>query len=160
MVQIGGDEMAGDEALLTPESLRFQVHARDWEDALRIAAEPLVEAGHIEAGYVQAMIDAVREQGPYIVIAPGLALGHARPSADVHRACFAIATLDEPVEFGSAANDPVDIVVVLAAIDDKAHLGLLRRIVVFLNAEGSFERLRAARTRQDAQAIVDDIVGA
>jgi PTS system ascorbate-specific IIA component len=150
--------MAEQKALLTPESLQFQVHADTWEDALRVAAKPLLDAGDIEEGYVQGMIDSVKTNGPYIVIAPGLALGHARPSGDVHRACVAIATLDEPIEFGSKVNDPVDIVVVLAAVDDKAHLELLQKIVTFLNVEGSFDRLRAGRTAEDAQDIVNDII--
>lgn len=151
--------MSEQKALLTSDLINFQVHADTWEDALRVAAKPLLEAGFIEEGYVQDMIDTVDEQGPYIVIAPGLALGHARPTGDVHRACVAIATLDEPVNFGSAVNDPVDIVVILAAVDDKAHIELLQKIVMFLNTEGSFDRLRAGRTAEDAKDIANDING-
>ena len=149
----------GEAAFLGPENLQFQVHATDWENALKLAAKPLVGGGCIDESYVQAMIDSVHELGPYIVIAPGLALGHARPSAAVHRPCLAIATLDAPVEFESKQNDPVDIVVVLASTSNDAHLALLQKVVKFLGSKESFDALRKARTPEDAQAIVDFVNG-
>lgn len=148
-----------DKPNLTSDDIQLQIHADDWRDALRKAAKPLVSAGDIGASYIEDMIQAVEKLGPYIVIAPGLALGHARPSGDVHRPCLSIATLDEPVSFGSATNDPVDIVVVLAAVDDSAHIELLQQIVVFLNQKGSFELLRNARTSEDARKIIESING-
>ena len=42
----------------------------------------------------------VDEHGPYIVIAPGLALAHARPGPEVLADGLAVVTLAEPVPFG------------------------------------------------------------
>ena len=39
----------------------------------------MVDAGFTEPTYTEAMIDVVRDMGPYIVLAPGLAMPHARP---------------------------------------------------------------------------------
>ena len=142
---------------LSPDDIQLKIHATDWQDALKKASEPLLADGSIEPGYVLGMIDAVKRLGPYIVIAPGLALGHARPSGDVHRPCVAVATLDEPVEFGSEANDPVDIVIILAAVDDHAHLALLKKMVLFLNQANSFDNLRSATTSDDAQLLATSI---
>ena len=129
--------------------------------AMRTLRDVAKRKGHVVpagmATIAEQATEAVEKLGPYIVIAPGLALGHARPNESVHAPCIAIATLDEPVEFGSKDNDPVDIVVVLAAVDDNAHIALLQKMVLFLNEEGAFEKLRAARTRQEAQDIADAI---
>jgi len=149
--------MSEDIIRMRGEDIQLQAHAKDWKDALALAARPLIERGDIDEGYITSMIEAVEKLGPYIVIAPGLALGHARPNESVHAPCIAIATLDEPVEFGSKDNDPVDIVVVLAAVDDNAHIALLQKMVLFLNEEGAFKKLRTARTRQEAQDIADAI---
>lgn len=141
------------ETRMRPEDLQFQIHSDTWQDALAKAATPLITRGAIDMAYVDSMIEAVKTLGPYIAIAPGLALGHARPSEAVHEACLAIATLDEPVEFGSKENDPIDIVVILAAVDDQAHLSLLQKMVMFLNEFESFDLLRQARTPEDATRI-------
>ncbi len=59
--------------------IQINVHADSWQSALRLAAKPLLDNGSITATYVENMIQAVIKYGPYIVIAPGLALGHAEP---------------------------------------------------------------------------------
>ena len=144
---------------LSLDEVQLKVRADDWEDAISVAAQPLVDSDNITVNYVTAMIDSVKKLGPYIVIAPGLALGHARPSADVHQTGFAIATLNEPVRFGNKDNDPVDIVVILASTSDTAHLALLQKIVMFLNDASNLTTVRAATSREDAKQIVDQING-
>ena len=83
------------------EDLQFRVEAKDWEDALKVAATPLVKRDAITPVYIEEMIAAIHELGPYIVLAPGLALGHSRPSDAVHQTAISIATLAQPIEFGS-----------------------------------------------------------
>lgn len=145
--------------LIRPEDIQLGLEAADWEDALKKAAEPLIVHGHIEPAYVEDVIQAVKDLGPYIVLAPGFALGHARPSDAVHRACASLATLKTPVNFGSKQNDPVDVVMILAAVDNKLHVELLQKVVFFLNQKGSFDTLRSARSEQDARAIAEKING-
>jgi PTS system ascorbate-specific IIA component len=55
----------------------------------------------------------LQELGPYAVIAPGIALLHARPDDGVLAPCLALITLSRAVEFGSEQNDPVDLVFAL-----------------------------------------------
>ena len=63
-----------------PEDLQFHVEAKDWEDALKVAATPLVKRDAITPVYIEEMIAAIHELDLTIVLAPGLALGHSRPS--------------------------------------------------------------------------------
>ena len=58
---------------------RVRVSVADWRAAIKAACQPLLDAGAIEERYVQRCIEIVQAQGPYIVLAPGLALAHARP---------------------------------------------------------------------------------
>ena len=131
-------------ALISSEDIQLGIEAADWEDALKKAAAPLVAHDYIEPAYV---------------LAPGFALGHARPSGAVHCACASLTTLKTPVNFGSKQNDPVDIVMILAAVDDKSHVELLQKIVLFLNEKDSFDILRSAKSEQDIHAIVEAING-
>ncbi|WEV68764.1 PTS sugar transporter subunit IIA [Bifidobacterium sp. ESL0775] len=149
--------MSVEEKVAQARHVQLNLHVNGWQEALSSAAQPLVDDGSIDPSYVQGMVDAVNKLGPYIVLAPGFALGHARPSAAVHRTCFSLATLAEPVEFGNKENDPVDIVAILAATGDDAHIQMLQKIVTFLNAGNGFAMLRGAETEDDIQAIVNKI---
>ncbi|MDD3404207.1 MAG: PTS sugar transporter subunit IIA, partial [Hespellia sp.] len=59
--------------------IRFEEEMSDWKEAIRLVAQPLLENGCIEERYIDAMIRNVIENGPYIIIMPGLAMPHARP---------------------------------------------------------------------------------
>lgn len=141
---------------IDPADIQMKVHAENWEDALKVAAAPLVHDGKITNDYVDSMIASVNKLGPYIVIAPGLALGHARPSAAVKQSSIAIASLDSPVKFGNKDNDPVDLVVILASINDNDHLGLMKKIVMFLNDAKNLKWLRSA-SQDQVNKIADAI---
>lgn len=107
--------------LLDHDAVALDVPARDWEHAIRLAGGLLEDVGIAEAAYTQAMVDSVHENGPYIVVAPGFAFAHARPSEAVRRTGMSWVRLSGPVEFGHRSNDPVTLVVALAATDADAH---------------------------------------
>lgn len=54
-----------------------------WEEAIRLTAQPLLTKGKIKESYIQAMIDKVKEYGPFINIGEYLALPHARPRREL-----------------------------------------------------------------------------
>lgn len=60
----------------------------NWEKAIQEAAKILVRKEIIEVGYIQAMIDSVYKNGPYMIIMPKIALAHARPSDGVKKMEF------------------------------------------------------------------------
>lgn len=99
--------------------------ADDWQHAVGLAGDALVASGRTLPAYTQAMIHNMLELGPYIVIAPGLAMPHARPDASVLETGMSLVVLAEPVEFGHKRNDPVRLVFGLAALDHDKHLELL-----------------------------------
>lgn len=134
-----------------PESaIVLDAHADDWREALTLAGDALVAGGSTTHEYTQAMIDAVEKLGPYIVIAPGIALAHARPSEAVLATGLSWVSLAEPVEFGHATNDPVTLVVGLAATDHDGHIEVMSGLA---GALADTERVRQLRTARDARHL-------
>ncbi|MCK7636785.1 PTS sugar transporter subunit IIA [Corynebacterium pygosceleis] len=140
--------------LLTPDTIAVHVHADDWEAAIRHAGQLLVDSGTCTPDYTGEMIDTVRDNGPYIVIAPGLAFAHARPSPAVHRTGMSLTVLAEPVAFGHPDNDPVSLVVALAATDPDTHLSAMRQLARSFRPE----RKRVEITRADSPREVHRIL--
>jgi len=95
---------------LADAGIMLGAHATDWRDAVRLAGRALRLSGSTRAEYSDRMIAVIEEFGAYVVIAPGLALAHARPGPDVRREGLAVVTLAEPVAFGHPHNDPVRVV--------------------------------------------------
>ena len=80
-------------------------------------------AGFTTDAYTDQMIETVEKMGPYIVIAPGLALAHppARPRP-CSKTGLSWVRLSTPVKFGNKANDPVSLVIGLAGHDENEHI--------------------------------------
>jgi PTS system ascorbate-specific IIA component len=97
-----------------------------------MAGDLLVASGRTTPEYTKQMIDALVEHGPYMVIAPGIALVHGRPSEAVLETGLSLVTLAQPVVFGNQANDPVRLVIGLCAFDHSSHLGLMQELATFL----------------------------
>lgn len=118
--------------LLPEQAIIIRAQATDWRDAVRYAGRALVACGTSTDAYTDAMIATVESLGPYVVIAPGIALAHARPSPAVLRTGFSVVTLARPVEFGHRTNDPVRLVIGLAAPDADGHVEALSTLADFL----------------------------
>lgn len=108
--------------LTSTRLIQLNQQASDWEEAVRLAAAPLVREQKILESYVDDIIKGVREYGPYIVLTRNVALPHARPEAGALEDTIGITTLDTPVAFGNEDNDPVRYLFCLSATDDTKHL--------------------------------------
>jgi mannitol/fructose-specific phosphotransferase system IIA component (Ntr-type) len=135
---------------LTSEKLvRLQIEAKDWKDAIRQAAEPLLREKKIKAGYIDEIIRGVEEIGPYIVLTKHVALPHARPEAGALESAIGIATLKTPVVFGNKDNDPVKYMFCLSARDSESHIQALGELTELLGREDFYKLLDRARTAQE-----------
>lgn len=139
---------------LPAESIETLAHADDWRAALRLAGDRLVASGVTTSTYTDEMVAAVDEHGPYIVIAPGFALAHARPSPAVLRTGISWVSLAAPVSFGHATNDPVRLVVGLAATDHDGHIEIMSALAAVLADPVALEELLAA----DSPSQVRDLL--
>ncbi|MGP3990936.1 PTS sugar transporter subunit IIA [Streptomyces sp. 3N207] len=146
--------MASLSELLPREAIRLDVSAADWRSAVRVAGELLVTRGTTTDAYTDEMIRNVEENGPYIVIAPGFAFAHARPSPAVRRTGMSWVRLAEPVSFGHGTNDPVGLVVALAAQDSGAHTAAMAALARLLGDPDTEAALRDAATPGDLHRVL------
>ena len=144
-MSIGGVSLLQD--LLSEDNVSFRYPAETWEDVIRHGGQLMVDAGFTEPTYTEAMIDVVRDMGPYIVLAPGLAMPHARPEMGAKQVGAALVTLEKPIDFGSPENDPVSVAIFLCAPNKDEHIQLLTDIATlfedeeFLDAAVNFESI-------------------
>jgi PTS system ascorbate-specific IIA component len=121
--------------MLEASHIRTGIKVGDWQEAIKAAGELLIEAGSCTMEYVEAMIDSVKELGPYIVITPHVALAHSRPSEAVNRSDMSLVVLEDAVKFNHDANDPVKLVFAFCAKDSGEHLKQLEKLALNLNPE-------------------------
>jgi ascorbate PTS system EIIA or EIIAB component len=138
---------------LPSEAIRLGVEVTDWREAVNAAGAALTDAGIAKASYSGQMVRMIEEHGPYVVIAPGLALAHARPGPEVLRDGIAVVTLATPVNFGHPYNDPVSVVLALAVEAADSHVTLVAELANLFNDSSAITDLAAATSVADVQAL-------
>ena len=139
---------------LPASAIEVGATADDWRAAVRLAGAALVRSGAALPAYEDEMIRMIEEHGPYVVIAPGLALAHARPGPTVLADGLAIVTLASPVAFGHPHNDPVSVVLGLAVARSDQHLAAVAALANVFNDSDAIDSLAAAATVEDVQRIM------
>jgi mannitol/fructose-specific phosphotransferase system IIA component (Ntr-type) len=141
--------------IIKPEIVKLNVDAKDPIEAMRIAGKILVEQGIVEPEYVDGMIKMYQTFGSYIVIAPGVAIPHARPEDGAKKVGLAIVTLSHPVEFGNPENDPVKICIAFASPDKSQHIKILAGIAKLLQCKEDVDAIAKAQTPEEVIKILE-----
>jgi len=137
------------------KTIRTHVKVKNWQEAVSASGELLVAVDLVEPRYVDAMIETTIELGPYCVIAPGIAIPHARPESGVKDNGFSAITLTEPVEFGNPDNDPVFLVLAFCALDHDSHIESLKLMAQAISQDGFIERVIKAVDSADLENILN-----
>lgn len=148
------------QSLIDNKSIKLQASASDWYEAVKIGTDMLVDSGAILPDYHDAIINSVKELGPYICIAPNLALPHARPENGVLKTAFALVTLAEPIYF-DGEDEPVDVLITLAGSSSDEHMEGLMQVTQILDDEESdtgidLDKLRNCLTAEDVYRVIDE----
>ena len=156
-VVLGGDSLKD---LVKKELIQQLDKVNDWQTAVRIASKPLLEQGYIEESYVEAIISSVNEIGPYIVLAPKVAVPHASPDAGVHRLGISLLQLKEPVNFGLEDDEDknVQLIFVLATVDSTAHLKALQQLALILDDDEVIENLIKAEMPEEILGLIEKVI--
>ena len=140
--------------LLNENTVAVNVKAADWREAVVAGGKLLLQDGSVEERYIDAMIEAVNEFGPYIVIEKGIALSHARPEEGVIKNGLALSVLKTPVCFGNEANDPVKLVISLSALDGETHLELIGELAELIMSDETMDRIFQCTDKQELLELV------
>jgi PTS system ascorbate-specific IIA component len=140
--------------LLSADAVILGAEVASWQDAVRLAGTALTRAGIAKPEYGDEMVRMIEEHGPYVVIAPGLALAHARPGPEVLADGLGIVTLSTPVDFGHPYNDPVSVILALAVASGDAHIALVAELANIFNDSTAVTDLAAATTVDEVLRIM------
>lgn len=135
-------------------NIKVRAKAKNWKEAIEASGNLLLENGKITRKYIDNMIKAVIDLGPYMVLTPGFALAHAEPSSDVLENGVSLITLESPVNFGSI-NDPVNVILCLACTDSKSHINALKAIAEKLMMEGMIERIASCKSIKEVYMLIN-----
>ncbi|MEA4812673.1 MAG: PTS sugar transporter subunit IIA [Anaerolineaceae bacterium] len=141
---------------LNADLIDLHLDVKSPEDAIYKSGMMLVKTALVELSYLDGMLHAYKDLGPYIVIAPQVAMPHSKPGLGVNKPSYAFARLKKPIPFGHSEHDPVHIVIPVAGIDHTSHIGMLRNIAGVLSDPKNFAKLLKTENKQEIATLFNN----
>ncbi len=142
--------------MLPLDRISVDFRADNWMEAVLHAGRLFHKTGAAEERYGQAMVDTARRLGPYFVVSPGIAVAHALPTEGVIKPALALISLSPPLPFGNSENDPVRLLIAIAAVDASQHAEALNVIAEALTSPARKAALMEAGTPRQALHILTE----
>ena len=130
--------------MLDAGHVNFKERCADWQSAIRAGCEPLVASGAVDAAYADEIIASIEQYGPYIVIAPDIAMPHAQGNtASVHQTAVSFMKVHEAVA----------LFFTLASQNHEQHLENMSMLATMLDNEALIAELLTAQSNDDLRNI-------
>lgn len=139
---------------LSNEKIQFIDAVSDWKEAVRLAGQPLLKEGAISQDYIEAIIRQKEEIGPYFVIAPRIAMPHARPEEGAKALGLSVVKLGNAVTFDADENDPVDAIFMFSAPDSNSHIEMISQLAEVLSDDEKMTSIFNAGSKEELKAIL------
>ncbi|GGG67199.1 PTS sugar transporter subunit IIA [Paenibacillus radicis (ex Gao et al. 2016)] len=138
--------------ILNREKVKLNVKVNDKFEAIRMAGQLLVEAGHVEPTYVDKMLE--REQLSSTYLGAGLAMPHGTNDSKpfIKSTGMSILVIPDGVDFG---GETANLVIGLAAVGDE-HMEVLSSVAVLVSEEEDMARILQAQTEEELIAIFEE----
>lgn len=131
--------------------VKFYESASDWKDAIRKSCASLEEDDTVEENYKEEIIKCIEKYGPYIVIAPNIAMPHSQENTEgVKRTAISFTKFEKPVLFIDEGEEkPVQLFFTLASCDSEKHLKNMQKLMELLCNDDLVKELEVAKTEND-----------
>ncbi len=141
------------EEILPAGNVRLAGGASSRDDAIREAGAILVEAGAVDPGYVDSMLE--REASVSTYMGNYLAIPHGTNEAkdQIRRSALSVIRYDEPVDWG---GEETRFVVGIAGIENE-HLDILSKIAIIFSDDDAVQRLVDARSAEELHALLSEV---
>ncbi len=140
----------------------FHEKIENWKDAIQASCQPLVEEGAIEQTYIDAMIASIEKYGPYIILAPDIAMPHSQEGAEgVNKTAISFMKVEEPVSFeeGNPEKD-ARLFFVLASQNNEQHMDNMQKLAEMLLIPDVTEKLLQIKSKEDMLKLDEELTKA
>lgn len=146
--------------VIKDEYIQLDVQANNFEEAIRKALQPFLEADVVTEKYVETILKIYEETGPYIVITENIALPHATVESGAKDVAIGFMRLKNPVTSGHRTNnDPVKYLFPLSAKNNQAHIELLSELANLLGNPDFLKFIKVVSSKEEFKNYIEKAEG-
>lgn len=139
-------------SIMAVNKVKLNAQPKDKIEAIRMAGQLLVDAGHASAAYIDKMLE--REETLSTYMGNGLAIPHGTQDSKslIHSTGLSIVQIPQGVDFGD--GEKATLVIGIAAAGGE-HLDILTNVAMVCSEEENMERIQNASTAEEIISIFE-----
>ncbi|WP_332401697.1 PTS sugar transporter subunit IIA [Vibrio metschnikovii] len=141
--------LIGDNGIVISNEKNLTVDA-----ALELACSTLIAQGKVNKSYLDAIKEKHQGIGAYYVLAPKIAMPHARPEDGVNEAGLQVTIFKHGVDLESEDNGDVYLSVTLAAVDSDSHIQTIVALSELFQNDDDINAIISAESKDDIVKIL------
>lgn len=134
-------------------SITIRPLAQNLQEAVDFSMSSLLANRYINENYIQAIKDSTISNGPYYILAPGVAMPHARPECGALKTGMSLTLLRQDVQF-TDEDDGIKLLIGLSSADSDSHIGAIQALSELLCEEDVLAALLAAKSEKELADII------
>lgn len=132
--------------ILSKDKIKIVDSVSDWKEAVEISVGLLEKDDIVPSDYKTKVIESVNELGPYIFIAPGIAMPHVQYFGGTEIG-ISLLRLNNEVKYDE--ENSADLFFAFSAKDSKSHIQMIQELGTFLFDDKNIEALRNRKTAEE-----------
>lgn len=152
-LKINKDNLCGLLIIFQNYQSQLYIQQKDWQEAINFSMASLLAKNYISENYIQAIKDSTISNGPYYILAPGVAMPHARPECGALKTGMSLTLLKQGVYF-PGNDEPIKLLIGLSAADADSHIGAIQALSELLCEEEILEQLLTASSEKQLADII------
>ncbi len=128
-----------------------------WQESIIASCQPLIDDGTIDSRYIDAIIACVHKFGPYIVLAPNIAMPHSTEGCEgVFGNAISFMKVEEPVVFQEGNPDKnATLFFVLASVNHDEHMKNMMQLATVLTNPQLVDDLLTVKNDEDLLKVAE-----
>ena len=119
----------------------------NWENAIEISSQSLINNGNISEKYVKAMIKVIDKYGTVVTLSSNIAMPHASFKDGVNKIGFSLNIFKNEIEFPK--SEKINIILVLAPIDRESHIKPMFQFLDFIKNKNNIKQMLNKKVPQE-----------
>ncbi|MBC1727765.1 BglG family transcription antiterminator [Listeria seeligeri] len=141
----------------TEETIMLEKSCPTWRRAIKVGTKCLEDLSIVEPSYHEKIIENLKTYGPYIVIAPGVAIAHAGANDGVLMDGLGVTVIEDGILFYDRYEEPVHVIFTLALNTKEAHSIVEQLMKLALNEE-KMNKIKLASSKRDIYHYVKSAI--
>lgn len=142
--------------IINERTIKLKAKVGSWEEAIKEGTDLLYDDKSATSPYYETVIKHFHEYGPYMVVAPGVVLSHARPEDGALKLALSLVTFKKGIDFKDDFKEDVRLVVTLTVVDKTSHLEILGQLMKLLTNKDDVEKIIKANSKEDIFQIFNE----